>query len=187
MELSNQKIEELVEKIKKGDHAAFSELYDHFILKIYKYVSFKVKDSEVEDIVEDVFVRVWEKINKYKKQKGINFSAWIYRIAHNLIVDYYRKNKIDVVSDENLILEDDDKLKSPKYHAENELNREILQKAMEGLNQEMQDIIIYRFINGLENSEIAALLGKPEGTIRVMQFRAIKALKVNLNDIGFSY
>src|SRR3989338_10018248 len=93
-ELKNrdQEIERLVLKIQQGDHDAFATLYDIFIDPIYRYVYYRVNQNDAEDLTEVVFLKVWENILQYKKQKS-TFAAWIFRIAHNLVVDHYRATK----------------------------------------------------------------------------------------------
>ena len=87
----NTELEELVKKAQEGHAASFAALYEHFFDKIFRYVSFKTGSAvEAEDIAGDVFVKMLESINSFKWQ-GYPFSSWLFRIAHNMIVDYFRK------------------------------------------------------------------------------------------------
>jgi len=188
-DLKNRKeeIEVLVKASQDGDHDAFSELYDIFIDPIYRYVYFRVNAVDAEDLVETVFLKVWENIQKYKKKKKIYFSSWIFKIAHNLVVDYYRSHK-DIDSLElNIQIPDQNRQHNPIKSTQNILNQKTLKFAINKLKKSHQQILIYKFINEFSNREIAELLKKSEGSLRILQFRALKALKKELKDIGFEY
>ena len=188
-DLKNRKeeIEVLVKASQDGDHDAFSELYDIFIDPIYRYVYFRVNAENAEDLVEIVFLKVWENIQKYKKKKKIYFSSWIFKIAHNLVVDHYRSHK-DIGSLElNIQIPDQNRQHNPIKSTQNILNQKTLKFAINKLKKSHQQILIYKFINEFSNREIAELLKKSEGSLRILQFRALKALKKELKDIGFEY
>jgi len=188
-DLKNRKeeIEVLVKASQDGDHDAFSELYDIFIDPIYRYVYFRVNAENAEDLVEIVFLKVWENIQKYKKKKKIYFSSWIFKIAHNLVVDHYRSHK-DIDSLElNIQIPDQNRQHNPIKSTQHILNQKTLKFAINKLKKSHQQILIYKFINEFSNREIAELLKKSEGSLRILQFRALKALKKELKDIGFEY
>ena len=145
---------------------------------IYRYVFYRVRNDEVEDLVEVVFLKAWENINKYKKGK-YPFSAWLFRIAHNLVIDYYRtENKVESL-DEQLegTLVDYKREHQPLKKAEESLNNGLLFAALNQLKKPYQDLIVLKFVNGFSNEEVAEILGKKEAALRVMQFRALKELK----------
>ncbi len=180
-------IEELVEEVKKGDHGAFSKVYDIFIDPIFRYVYYRVKSDDAEDIVETVFLKVWEHIGKYKRNEKSYFSAWVFRIAHNLVVDYYRGSK-DRVTDELLYeIPDDKREHNPVKTTEQVLQNEVLKAALAKVKKGYREIIIYKFVNELSNPEISQILKKSEGSIRILQFRALKALKYQLKEMGIKY
>lgn len=179
-------IEALVAAVQNADHHAFSKLYDIFIDPIYRYVYYRVSPMDAEDLVETVFLRVWENIRQYQP-KNKSFSAWIFRIAHNLIVDYYRSNKDSFVSELDPMLPDQNRQHNPIKMTQNVLDKEVLKVALNKLKKQYQEIIIYKFINELSNQEIAQILGKSEGGLRILQFRALKALKRELSNIGIDY
>src|SRR3989338_1073160 len=88
----DQRIEELVKKSQEGDSDAFGSLYEQFITPIYRYIYYRVGADETEDLTEMVFLKAWENIKQY--HFGVHsFSSWIFRIAHNVIIDHYRLNK----------------------------------------------------------------------------------------------
>ena len=188
-DLKNRKeeIEELVIESQAGSHDAFAKLYDLFIDPIYRYVYFRVNADDAEDIVETVFLKVWENLKKYKKKKNTYFSSWIFRIAHNLVVDYYRSKKDLDSLDLNIQIPDDNRQHNPIKNAQNTFNKETLKIAINNLSQKHQQILIHKFINDFSNKEIAEILNKSEGSLRILQFRALKALKTELKDMGFEY
>lgn len=185
--IKNREVESLVAKIQNGDQGAFAKVYDMLIDPIYRYVFYRVSDEEAEDIVENVFLKVWENIKKYRFKEGKSFSAWVFRIAHNLIVDHYRTAKEKGFDELDLNIADEKREHNPVKTVENVINQKFLKIALAKLKHPYQDVIIYKFINELSNSEIAEVLGKSEGSLRVLQFRALALLKKELEDMGVHY
>jgi RNA polymerase sigma-70 factor (ECF subfamily) len=179
-------IEALVVRVKEGDEDAFSDLYDIFIDPIYRYVYYRVNSADAEDLVETVFLKVWENIHKYKQKKRL-FSAWMFRIAHNLVVDYYRASKDRNFDELKIDIASRDREHNPIRRAERSLDKEILKKAIKKLKKNYQEIIIYKFINEFSNTEIAEISKKSEGSLRILQHRALKALKKVLEEMGAKY
>ncbi len=186
---SRQKeIEDLVLKAQGGDQDAFAKIYDIFVDPIYRYVFYRVNDGEAEDLVGTIFLKVWEHIQKYKQ--GVHpFSAWIFRIAHNLVVDHYRSAKDRNYEDLDLNLEVPDMKRehNPIRMTESAMHQEVLKMALLKLKKPYQEILIHKFINDLSNQEIANILRKSEGSLRILQFRALKALRQELHDMGVKY
>lgn len=184
----NRDIENLVDLVKEGDHEAFSELYDIFVDPIYRYVYYRVNSSDAEDLVATIFVKVWENIRKYRAKKR-TFSAWIFKIAHNIVVDYYRAAKDRNFDELNLNIDvaSAERQHNPIKVTETQFDNKLLKSALANLKKDYQDIIIYKFINEFSNPEIAALLGKSEGSLRILQFRALKALRRELENAGLNY
>lgn len=163
----------LVLRAKNGDANAFSELYDFYFDKIYKFVYFRVNHKEsAEDLCEDVFIKAWSKI-KHVNEKS--FGGWLYSIAKNRIIDYYRQNKsiVDISELEN-ILEADENIID---HTNLQFDQKILMDMIKKLPPDQQIIIKLKFLEGLDNSEISELISKKEGAIRVLQHRAIQNLQ----------
>lgn len=184
---NKKEIELWVKAAQDGDHDSFAKLYDIFIDPIYRYVYYRVKSDDAEDITETVFLRVWENLDKYRAGDKSSFSAWVFRIAHNLVVDYYRGRK-EREFDELLVdVPDDKRDHSPIRTTESIIRKEVLKKAISRLKKTYQDILIYKFINSFSNAEIADIMNKTEGSIRILQFRALRALRVELEDLGVDY
>lgn len=184
--MSEENIEIFVERAKAGDHEAFAKIYDNLIDPIYRYVYYRVRSADAEDLVETVFLKVWENLKQYKKQKS-SFSSWVFRIAHNLVVDYYRAHKDQLFQQLNPQIPDQDRLHNPIRNAVNALDKDILKKAIVCLKIKYQEIIIYKFVNDLSNKEIAEIMGKSEGSLRILQYRALQALKRELEKFNMEY
>ena len=180
--LSESEIEELVEKSQNGDSEAFSKLYDEYFTPIYRYIFYKVQKDEAEDILETLFLKAWENLKSYKKRKNISFKSWLFRIAHNLVVDHYRQSRTHQELDPRL--SDTKKESNPLDRVQRSLNNESLKKALGSLKKKYRDVIILKYINELSNEEVSRVLNKSEGSVRILQFRALKALKENLIDVG---
>lgn len=182
----NEEVEKLVFLSQKGDQEAFARLYDLFIDPIYRYVYYRVNSSDAEDLVETVFLKVWENIRQYKAKKR-SFSAWIFRVAHNLVVDHYRSFKDKTFEELNPQMPDQNRQHNPIKTVQNVLDNEVLKKALNKLKKQYRDIILYKFVNDLSNQEIAQILDRSEGSLRILQFRALKALKKELENMGVYY
>jgi len=183
----NEEIEELVILAQDGDHDAFAKLYDLLIDPIYRYVYFRVKNDDVEDIVETVFLRMWSGLKKYKKSKKARFSSWVFRIAHNLVVDHYRSSKSTDFDAIPVHLVDTNRMHNPIEHAENGLQKDVLKSVLFRLKPVYRDVLVYKFLNGLSNKEIAKILKKTEGGVRILQMRSLRALKLEFDNLGIDY
>jgi len=177
-------IAKLVEKAADGDLEAFGELYSIYLAPIYRYVSYQVRDKMTsEDIVEEVFVKAWKAIGTCKG-KSQTFSAWLYRIAHNHIVNTLRRmNKRVSLESVEMEIETLTEVTNPEQEVEAKLVRQELSEAMTCLSQNQRQVIILKFIEGLDNREIAQILGKKEGAIRVLQMRALSRLRQELGRV----
>ncbi|MBN1494141.1 sigma-70 family RNA polymerase sigma factor [Candidatus Peregrinibacteria bacterium] len=177
-------IEQLVIRSQKGDSEAFSKLYDEYFTPIYRYIFFKVRKDEAEDILETLFLKAWENIKSYKKRKNVNFKSWLFRIAHNLVVDHYRLSRTHQELDPRM--SDPKKEANPLERVQRSLNNESLKSALGKLKKKYRDVIVLKFINELSNEEVSRVLKKSEGSVRILQFRALKALKEHLAETGFT-
>lgn len=188
-ELNERKdeIEKLVKKVQVGDQDAFAKIYDYLVDPLYKYIFYRVNSSQdAEDLLETLFLKVWENIKNYKSQKS-SFVAWTFRIAHNLVVDYYRVSKDRFIDELSLNLPDLNRQHNPIKVTQNTLDQEVLKVALSKLKKKYRDIIIYKFINELSNQEISKILDRSEGNLRILQFRALKSLKKQLENMGVNY
>ncbi|MBI5879636.1 MAG: sigma-70 family RNA polymerase sigma factor [Chloroflexi bacterium] len=165
----------LVRRAVRRDADAFAELYDLYIDRIFKYVYYKVGLVPVaEDLTSQVFLKAWERIGDYQPTER-PFAAWLYRIAHNLIVDHYRTRRAEAPLDELPLA--DERMPSFDDWAELHLTRERLQRAIARLTDDQQQVIILKFLEGYGTEQVGEILGKDKGAVRALQFRALNALQ----------
>ncbi len=171
-------IRRLVEQATDGDVEAFGELYSIYLDRIYRYVFYQVSNkATAEDLTEEIFMKAWRGIGKYR-WKGQPFAAWLYRIARNHVIDYYRTSrqhqplKGEIQSDDN----------QPQQEVEIKQMQQSLLRAISSLPKQQSQVIILKFIEGLDNRAIERIMGKRQGAIRVMQMRALTALRQILSE-----
>ncbi len=170
---------QLAVRASKRDPEAFAELYDLYVDKIYNYVYYKVGSTvEAEDLTAQVFTKAWEAIGSYRWQ-GHSFSPWLFRIAHNLVVDFHRARRPSVDLD---VLETRPSLRDaeesrPEQILQSMMAMEQVRAAISQLTEEQQTVIILRFIEGYSTADIAEMMEKRRGAIRGLQFRGLIALR----------
>lgn len=171
--------EELVTQAKNGEREAFGVLYERHLDAIYRYLSYRLGTVEdAEDLTTTVFLRAWQKIDSYS-WRGLPFLAWLYRIAHNLVIDFRRANKtewIDIETQGNLR----DEALVPERQVTHDLQVRDVMDAMDELDTLHQEVLTLRFLVGLSHRETASILDKSESATRVLQYRALKALRTKL-------
>lgn len=170
--------ESLVRRAQHHDQAAFSQLYEEHFDKIYRYIAFKTGNAtEAEDMTQQVFLNALKSISSFK-WKGVPFSAWLFRIAHNQIVDHLRKKKHDTVPlDESLAGSDDN---NPQVVVEQKLDIERMLLATKQLTEAQREVISLRFAGELPIAQVAKAMGKSLGAIKALQHSAIVALRKTL-------
>lgn len=167
----------LVERaVTARDQEAFGALYDLYLTRIYRYLYFRAgSQPDAEDLAELVFLKAWEAIDRFRWQ-GRPFVAWLYRLAHNVLVDHLRQRR-PIVS----LTDDEHPLDLPSEAAAGELARQldadVLARAISQLTVEQQEVIVLKFIEGLDNVQIALSMDKREGAIRALQLRALLSLR----------
>ena len=178
---SKEEVEDLVRRAQQGHSEAFAGLYEAYYDKIYRYVMFKTGDTlEAEDLTEEVFLRMLESIGSFKWQ-GYPFTSWLFRIAHNLVIDYYRKagrQKKTSLDDAMRVVGSDGVDVDRKLDIE--LSIKEVKEAMGGLTQLQQEVLSLRFAGGLSVAETAEAMGKKENAVKALQHAAIKKLRTLL-------
>lgn len=162
-----------IENCQKGRKDDFAYIYDVFVEKIYKFIYYKTGHRETaEDLTSQTFFKALNKINTFKVND--NFSAWIYRIARNLVIDHYRTKKNDNNIDDmwDLSAQEDLELDTDNKHKILAV-KEYLQE----LKKEQREIVIMRVWEGLSYQEIAEIIGKSEGSVKMTFVRTIKKLR----------
>ena len=165
----------LVRRAQQHDQAALTQLYEENFDRIYRYIVLKIGDrTEAEDMTQQVFLSAIKSISSFK-WKGTPFSAWLFRIAHNQMVDYWRKKakRATVPLDESLADGGD----NPGLMAEQNLEIEHLAAATRKLTKAQQEVISLRFPGDLPIAQVAKIMGKSEGAVKALQHSAIVALR----------
>jgi RNA polymerase sigma-70 factor, ECF subfamily len=176
------KIEEklLIYKIKKNDREAFIKAYDLYVDQLYRFIYFKVGvREEAEDLCSAVFLKTWNYILGDNLKDHKTLKALLYKIARNLIIDHYRKNKAQETVSLNAdnAIEIIDEKQGAAEMMELKIDLLVLETRLPELKDEYREILILRFVNELSIKEISEILEKSKGNVRVLIFRALKAFK----------
>jgi RNA polymerase sigma-70 factor (ECF subfamily) len=174
--LNKTELSGMVEIASEGNFEVFGKLYNIYLGQIYRYVFYQVRDRmTAEDLTEEIFIKAWEALGRYKQRSG-TFSAWLYRIAHNHVIDYFRTTRQHLALNEEMPAAG-----SLEQEAEAKLMQQELAEVISLLPPQQKQVIILKFIEGLDDSEIAQIMQKRQGTIRVIQTRALAALRQRLS------
>jgi len=177
--------ETLLEQAKAYDPGALSELYDSYAPQIYAYIYRRVGDAgAAEDLTGDVFVRMLRAIQNDRAWQD-SFQGWLYRIAHNLVVDHYRRQPStpDLELDETVLPASEE---DPDKNIDQAVARQQIRQALHLLTPEQQEVLALRFGEGLTTKETAAIVRRTKGAVEALQRRAIAALQRILSDRGTS-
>ncbi len=181
---SEKDIQKLVTRWLKGENEAFGELYDYYIDNLYRFIYYKVKDEkDVEDLVEIAFLKVFESKDSFNPKKS-SFGTWLYNIARNTVIDFYRTKKETVEIPVSHSETDGGDIKDK---VDGTLNSDVLKEALDKISENNKELVIFRFVEELSYTEVSKILKKKEGTVRVMQYRALNELKDVLTEMGFDY
>ena len=169
--------DDLIQRAGNGDPAALSELYDQYVNKIYAYIYRRVGQADLaEDLTAQVFMRMLEAVRSGQAWRS-SFSGWLYRIAHNLVIDHYRRRQRATFIE----FDDAPPLKAssgdPVRSAESLSDSERLRAALSQLTDEQSQVITLRFLDECSIAEAATLMNKTEGAIKALQYRAVIALR----------
>ena len=164
----------------KVDKDAFGELYEIYYKRIYNYVYYRTGNVEdAEDLTASIFMRAMRHIERYQDQ-GVPFSAWLYRIAHNLVANWHRDNsRRKIISIEDIThwkVSDD----SPEFTAQLIEDKDALIGAIRRLPSDRQELLVFKFVERLSNAEIGNIMGRSEGAIKSLYHRTLLALREDL-------
>jgi RNA polymerase sigma-70 factor (ECF subfamily) len=169
--------EELVHAAQRGDVAAFGQVYERYFDKVYSYLSFKLGNpTEAEDLAGQVFLKAMESLRGYK-WTGVPFQSWLFRIAHNLMVDNLRRRSKRTSEPLDEALPDRRPHTDPEQRLAEKLTRQGLIEAVERLTELQKQVIHLKFAAGLSNAEVAQIMGKTEGAVKALQHAALQALQ----------
>ena len=179
--LNKDQIDRYVVLAQKGESSAFEALYDHFYDQIFRYIAFKTSDSLIaEDLTEDVFLRMLESIRKFKPQCH-PFSSWLFRIAHNRVIDHYRKRGRDKnVPLDTILTTVGESQSTLDTYVETKLAMREVTQAMENLTDLQREVLNLRFAGGLSIKETAEAVNRNENSVKALQHSAVKKLRVLL-------
>ncbi len=178
--LSEQEERELIKRAKECDSSAFAKLYEHYYQDIYNYIYYRVpNDALAEDLTSEVFMKVLESIDSFTF-RGFPFSSWLFRIAKNLTIDYYRSHPepVELPLEEGALPVGE----GPSDVFEKELTQQQLAQALSSLTEDQQQVIILKFVDRLSNADAAQILDKSEGAIKSLQYRALNSLNRHLEE-----
>jgi RNA polymerase sigma-70 factor (ECF subfamily) len=173
---------DLIKQAQQGAVSAVGELYNRHHECIFRYVRSRVPDNHLaEDLTGEIFTRMLSNLPKYRPT-GVPFRAWLYRIAHNLVVDHYRKEKKDMAVSlyhaEGINTGQDD----PVSIVERALTWEHVQRALDKLDSSQREVVVMRFMVGLSLCEVSQTLNKSVAAIKSLQHRGLAALRVALQE-----
>ncbi len=166
----------------KDDSLAFGELYERYVKKIYNYVYYRTGNHyDAEDLTSRVFFRALGHIGNYT-DRGVPFSAWLYRIAHNLIANWHRDRGRQRVLPLDDYLTSDGHIDSPESATESLEERERLLLSIHELPAERQELLILKFVERMSNAEIGKIMDRTEGAIKSLYHRTLLSLRSTLED-----
>lgn len=175
---------DLVERA-KTDPEAFGRLYERYVDRIYGYIYYRTGNhADAEDLTARTFFRALDNIGSYV-QRGLPFSAWLYRIAHNLVANWHRdRSRRKVVSLDNLEAAGS-RRQGPESHAEDRERYTALVAAIRRLPEDRQQLMLLKFVDRLPNAEIGQIMGRTEGAVKSLYHRTLVALRDDLTARGF--
>jgi RNA polymerase sigma-70 factor, ECF subfamily len=172
-------IERLVEMARAGDAEAFGLLFDHYYRPVYRFIVLRVgRPADAEDLTQLVFLKALEALPRYET-RGVPFAGWLFRLARNAVIDHIRTRRdhadLDTIADRPTTQ------RGPEDQAVLQAEIRAMGAALAELTDEQSEVVALRFFAGLSVREVAATMGKQEGTVRGLQFRAIAALRRRLD------
>ncbi len=178
MSIDDETIDRLVAAAQGGDPDAFGALFDRYYVPVYRFVAARVsRPSDAEDLAQHVFVKALEALPRFEA-RGVPFGGWLFRLARNVVIDYVRTRRehatLDVVAEQTAEEAGPDDLAVLRQEMDSVV------AALRRLTPEQREAIELRFFAGLSAKEAAVAMGRQEGTVRGLQFRAIAALRRDL-------
>jgi RNA polymerase sigma-70 factor (ECF subfamily) len=176
---SPAEVRRLVERAQQGDRDALEELYLIHFDRIYSYLHMSVGNRhDAEDLTTQTFLKMLESITKFRFQSA-PFSAWLFRIAHNLAMDHFRARR-RWQPEEEVPEAPGEEEPSAEHVAMHSIGRQSMLELIEGLSHEQQQVLTLKFVFNFPNGDVATILGKTEGAIKSLQHRALVSLQKQL-------
>ena len=178
MTADDEALERLVEEAKGGDAEAFAAIFDRYHEPVYRFIASRIhRPADAEDLTQLVFVKALEALPRYES-RGVPFGGWLFRLARNTVIDHVRTHKETAELEQ--VLERADLDRGPDEWAMTRQELESVRVALAALTDDQREAIALRYFAGLSAREAATAMGKQEGTVRGLQFRAIAALRRHL-------
>ncbi|KRV50924.1 RNA polymerase subunit sigma-24 [Wenjunlia vitaminophila] len=167
---------DLVERAQHGEAEAFGELYDHYAETVYRYIYYRVGGrATAEDLTSETFLRALRRIGTFTWQ-GRDFGAWLVTIARNLVADHFKSSRFRLEVTTGEMLDANEVERSPEESVLESLSNAALLQAVRRLNPQQQECVTLRFLQGMSVAETARVMGKNEGAIKTLQYRAVRTL-----------
>jgi len=181
--LSNLGDDVILNRAIQGDHEAFGKLYENYVERIFNYVYYRTGNQhDAEDLTARVFFRAMRRIPQYQ-ERGLPVSAWLYRIAHNLVANWHRDRgrRPEISLDEGFAsIPHSEHPEVTLLHLE---EQDHLLQIIQNLPPERQQLIILKFVEHLSNAEIGQIMGRTEGAVKSLYHRTLLSLRVDMDNI----
>jgi len=182
--MDDETLDRLVTEAKRGDREAFGRIFDAYAAPIHRFIASRVfSPSDAEDLTQLVFVKALEALPRYES-RGIPFGGWLFRLARNAIIDQVRTHKDNLPLLAAVARETDEAGPEQRAALSEDLDR--LAEALKELTDDQREVIELRFFAGLSVLEASLVMGRQEGTIRGLQFRAIQTLRKTLGILALN-
>jgi RNA polymerase sigma-70 factor (ECF subfamily) len=175
---------ELIKQAQQGDQHAFGDLYEIHAPVIYRYLFAHLDSSmDAEDLTGEVFLKAWQSLPKYI-ERGVPFLAFLFRIAHNILVDHYRQtNRMDPKSPDEMDGYKEEDCVEPVDVVGSQMEHQHILNVLSKLSTDYRMVLTLRFINELSPEETALVMNRSSGAIRVLQHRALSALRHEIDGV----
>ncbi|MFF2812123.1 ECF subfamily RNA polymerase sigma factor, BldN family [Streptomyces sp. NPDC058000] len=172
----SRRMMDLVERAQAGEADAFGRLYDQYADTVYRYIYYRVGGrATAEDLTSETFLRALRRIGTFTWQ-GRDFGAWLVTIARNLVADHFKSSRFRLEVTTGEMLDANEVERSPEDSVLESLSNAALLEAVRKLNPQQQECVTLRFLQGLSVAETARVMGKNEGAIKTLQYRAVRTL-----------
>jgi RNA polymerase sigma-70 factor (ECF subfamily) len=172
----SRRMMDLVERAQGGEADAFGRLYDQYSDTVYRYIYYRVGGrATAEDLTSETFLRALRRIGTFTWQ-GRDFGAWLVTIARNLVADHFKSSRFRLEVTTGEMLDANEVERSPEDSVLESLSNAALLEAVRKLNPQQQECVTLRFLQGLSVAETARIMGKNEGAIKTLQYRAVRTL-----------
>ncbi|HBY07675.1 MAG TPA: RNA polymerase subunit sigma-24 [Chloroflexi bacterium] len=168
----------LIQRAKDGDADAYGELYERYANSVFRFVYSQTSNRfDAEDITADVFLRAWRSLSRYK-ERGFSFSAYLFRIARNVLIDRRRKQRpVAEISEDEVVNLPDMITPDPSLMFSAKIRHQELVSILAQLREDYRTVLVLRFLNELSPEETSQVMGRSVGSVRVLQHRALSALR----------